>query len=80
MILLSELQEYFLVTAGREEKWLQITKSYESSSLISAAILLTKAHPEFRFAVADKEGHFLWQMGKGTPEGMPITDEGAVTP
>ncbi|TCX51911.1 MULTISPECIES: hypothetical protein [unclassified Dehalobacter] len=79
MILLSELQEFFLVTAGLEGKWHQVSKSYESPSLISAAILLTKAHPEFMFAVQDKEGTFLWQ-GKGTPERVPVTDEGAVTP
>lgn len=71
---MSELQEFFLMRQSESGKWLQVTKSYESSSLIQAGKALTQQHPGINFGVADKEGTFLWQ-GNGTPKEGALADE-----
>ena len=71
---MAELQEYFLLKQGKGGSWFEITKSYESSSLIQAGKDLSKQYPDINFGVRDKEGTFLWQ-GKGTPQEVPATDE-----
>ncbi|MBZ4669399.1 MAG: hypothetical protein JG775_2552 [Defluviitaleaceae bacterium] len=71
---MSELQEFYLLKQGKNGKWLQVTKSYESQSLIQTGKSLTEKYPGINFGVADNEGTFLWQ-GKGAPREAPVVDE-----
>jgi hypothetical protein len=71
---MSELREYFLLKQGKGGKWIQITKSYENTSLVEAAKGLTKQHPDINFGVADKDGIFIWQ-GKSAQKEGALTDE-----
>ena len=71
---MSELQEFFLLKQGNHRKWNQITKSYESISLVEAAKILTEQHPDVAFGVVDKNGTFLWQ-GKSVPKEDARSDE-----
>lgn len=56
---MSELQEFYLLKQGKNGKWLQVTKSYESQSLIQTGKSLTEKYPGINFGVADSEGTFL---------------------
>lgn len=71
---MSELQEFFLLKQGKGNKWVRVTKSYESTSLVEAAKGLTKQHPDINFGVVDKDGVFIWH-GKSAPKEGALTNE-----
>ena len=54
------MSTYRLIKVLQGGQQLEITSSFESDSLVAAAVCLAKEHPDMDFAVVDGDGRYIW--------------------